>query len=1111
VAKETRASKISRLRKALERVTQDAAAPWVVVDEPEYREMVEAIADPALPDDKVLDYALMAPHWEVSLAAVAAIRQRADNRATASPETRWSAAAVLWTRVDLLNDFALSEALQLFASASLDPRRPLSVLADREYVGSSAAIVLRQAYGAYFTTVEEKAPLPPADAAGNPFEKLQDESKERLRKFLSGFAHASAVRLAGELRDPDDDFIEPVPAPPPSPFTPPPPPPQPSEPGFFDKVGRFWSESDSRGALPRRTWEERLDVAMRAMYGTEPRSVLVVGERLVGKSSFLKLLALRIQRDGWKVFEAGSNDFIADNIYIGQAEGLLRQARKELHASKKIAWYVPDILNLSEGGSHKHNPTTYLDQLMGAMTTGELVLWGEATPQEAERLFRRRSTLRHFVEVVRLEPDIATQALDLLSDVADWLELDLGLVVKKPLRQHTVDLATHHLRTAALPGSAIMLLRNACRQAARDRDRTLQERHVFDALARVAGLPRDLVDDNEQLDVARVTDFFLKRVIGQPDAVRTIVERITMIKAGLTDPKRPLGVFLFAGPTGTGKTELAKATTEYLFGTADRMIRLDMSEYQTVESLSKIIGGPQLPEHSETLLDRIRQQPFSVVLLDEFEKSHWQVWDLCLQLLDEGRLTDYHGNTADFRSSLIILTTNLGATRHQPSRLGFRHAQRQYREDQVLEAISDVFRPEFQNRLDRIVAFQPLTRELMRGILAKELQRLYERPGLRQRDWAIEWEASAIEFLLERGFDPDMGARPLKRAIDQFVATPLAAAIVEHRTPVGDQFVFMRSDGQAIQAEFIDPDSDDQGAPAAEPDARSGTLTLAHIALAPKGERDEVATLADEQQKIAGQIASNEWTERKSRLTAEMHAPAFWEREDRVHVLSRLEMMDRLAVAAETAASLQGRLQGRRTLSGRPLRDVLSRLAVQLLSVQDGLRDLHEDAPVDVALAIEPALDTARDADAIRAWCVELRAMYAGWALNRHMARSDGPSLTPGGPALLVVSGFGAARTLLREAGLHVLEAPGTSASSTRIGARVLAAIVPPVNGAATPSDEALKKAFDGLSRSRAVVRRYRRKPSPLVRGRDGAWRTGRLDAVMGGHFDLFERLAGRS
>ena len=189
-------------------------------------------------------------------------------------------------------------------------------------------------------------------------------------------------------------------------------------------------------------------------------------------------------------------------------------------------------------------------------------------------------------------------------------------------------------------------------------------------------------------------------------------------------------------------------------------------------------------------------------------------------MFDDARLTDAAGQEADFRHCIIILTTNLGATSHRSADLGFLPGTSTFSSDQVLRAVSQTFRPEFQNRLDKVIVFQPLDRELMRGILKKELSRVLERRGFKDREWAVEWEASALEFLLEKGFSPEMGARPLKRAIDQYVIAPLAATIVERRFPEGDQFVFVRSDGKAIQAEFVDPDGDAGPPPRSRPGGR---------------------------------------------------------------------------------------------------------------------------------------------------------------------------------------------------------------------------------------------------------------------------------------------------
>src|SRR5205085_8518925 len=212
------------------------------------------------------------------------------------------------------------------------------------------------------------------------------------------------------------------------------------------------------------------------------------------------------------------------------------------------------------------------------------------------------------------------------------------------------------------------------------------------------------------------------------------------------------------------------------------------------------------------LVNLIRKQPFSVVLLDEFEKAHPAVWDLFLQVFDDGRLTDRRGNTADFRHCVVIMTSNLGATLPHGASIGFSQEQAQFAAASVERAVGRAFRREFVNRIDRVVVFRPLGRGVMRDLLRKELTDVLTRRGLRTRQWAVEWDESAIEFLLEKGFTADLGARPLKRAVERYLLSPLAMTIVNHQFPEGDQFLFVRSsaDGAALDVQFVDPDAPEE-------------------------------------------------------------------------------------------------------------------------------------------------------------------------------------------------------------------------------------------------------------------------------------------------------------
>jgi ATP-dependent Clp protease ATP-binding subunit ClpC len=909
-----------------------------------------------------------------------------------------------------------------------------------------------------------------------------------IRRFLQRVTHPFAETLIQELADPQIQATLPAP-----------------NIGTLKTVGRFWNDEQGIEILVEPDgWRKAFTLAESTLQQQPTRSLLVSGEPQVGKTSFLRLLAERISSDGWSVFEASGADLQADQIYIGQLEGRIRHVIEELAGGRRLIWFIPDIVHLALSGRHQGQSATILDQLIPAISTGRLVVWAEATPKGTARLVQIKPSLRGLFETVTIEPLSPPDTLTLARDVIEAMAARTNVHFRPGCAEVALDTASQYFGSGGLPGSAVYMLKLAAVRAEPQNENEITPRRVLETLAQLSGLPLSMLDTKEQLDLRSIRDFFTARVIGQDEAVETIVERIAMLKAGLNDPDKPIGVFLFAGPTGTGKTELAKAVSEFLFGSVERMIRLDMSEFQTHDSISKILGQVSASADAESLVNRVRKQPFSVLLLDEFEKSHPMIWDLFLQAFDEGRLSDAMGQVADLRHCLIILTSNLGATAHRSLGLGFTPQADEFTKEQVLRAISQTYRPEFQNRLDKVIVFRPLTRDLMRGILKKELVALLDRRGLKDRAWAIEWESSALEFLLEKGFSPEMGARPLKRAIDQYVVAPLAAIIVEKRFPEGEQFLFVRSDGEGIQAEFVDPDADvaaaDEPLPTV-PAVPAPEFALASVILAPKGTRSEFQMLKAEYEEIERTLHSAEWEELKDKLTEEMSSADFWTRPNRFGTLARFALMDRVKSATETANALLGRV-ARYSRSPRPYSaELSSRFALQLHLIKEGIKDAIEDAPVELALVIDPVFDGAGDRQATMAWCRKLASMYRAWAAKRrmHVGELGGTGKDKDTP-IIVVSGFGAHHILSPEAGLHVFE-PSEGAAG-RVTARVRVGIVPLGDVPAAKERHVIVKALDDAPRPNAVVRRYREEP-PLVRDAGGKWRTGRLDLVLGGEFDL--------
>ena len=1060
------AARLHELEASFAPFSNSSAHPRELTEHPEFKQAARALADPAVPLDVVLQYAHGA-NWGLSCTAFAALARRND---------RSEALDQVVAQFDRVAPWAMYFALEYFLTA--EPRPPVgaAVAGAKEWWRDNPILPLL--VRDYFA---RRAELGDVAEFGSVLDEPFAAPHAVVRAFLERVDHPLARALVAELDEIVRGSIDRA---------------------FLTTFGRFWADrAEPLHLVEPDDWRVVLTTAAATLQQGAIRPLLVSGERLVGKTSFLRLLAGRVTRQGWSVFEASGADLMAGQQWFGQLEGRIRQTVDELTATKKLIWYIPDLLQLARSGTHQGQSASILDQILPAIVSGRLVVWTEATPTSTAHLLQMRPALRSIFAVVRLESQSEAETLSLARTVARRMSEQAGVAIDPQCADVAVSSARQYLSAAGFPGSAIQLIKLTASRVEKGTKVTAAE--VLETLSQLTGLPISILDNKERIDLASIRAFFASRVIGQDEAIKSVVDRIAMLKAGLNDPERPIGVFLFAGPTGTGKTELAKTAAEYLFGSDDRLIRLDMSEFQTAESTATILGSITSPE-TASLISSVRKQPFSVVLLDEFEKAHPRIWDLFLQVFDDARLTDTFGQVADFRHCLIIMTTNLGATSHQTAGLGFAPATDVFTTEQIIKAISQTYRPEFQNRIDRIIVFRPLTRDLMRVILRKELTGVLERRGLKNRAWAVEWEASALEFLLEKGFSPEMGARPLKRAIEQYVIAPLAGTIVEKRFPEGEQFVFFRSDGRAIQAEFVDPD-DDTPAASTPPSLDSGgpPASLPSMILAPRGSSAEFDALMAEARDIEQALGAPDWEDLKRRLSDEMSTPGFWEKPPRFETLARLALMDRVAAAAGTVEALRGRLSrggGRRDYYSREL---MSRLALQLHLVKQGIKDVFEGAAIEVALMVEPALKPAAgESRAFDAWCRQLLDMYRAWSDNRHMQVSEIQRGAAGALPLLLVSGFGAHRVLARECGLHVLELADDNEGATRATARVRLAVAPLGDVPAARMQSALIAAFDKDPPS-VVVRRYRGEPSPLVRSGDGSWRTGKLDAVLRGDFDL--------
>jgi ATP-dependent Clp protease ATP-binding subunit ClpA/protein subunit release factor B len=534
--------------------------------------------------------------------------------------------------------------------------------------------------------------------------------------------------------------------------------------------------------------------------------ILLIGPSGAGKTAVVHETARRIREERCpaalrkrQLWSTSPAQLIAGCSFLGQWEEKLQNLVDEVKRRRHIL-HIDDVAGLTEAGRHRKGDENMAQFLKPFIADGTLVLIGETTPERYRILESRDPGFVSLFRTLHVDETNEETTLSILGAVSAALESALKVRVEPGANEAALELTRRFQPYRAFPGKAVALIEQVAADAAKtgsDTRPVVTRQYAVSAFARQTGLPEFLLSDHLILDPAAVEHHFSERLIGQPDAVRTVVDLVTVIKAGLNDPNKPLGCFFFVGPTGVGKTEMAKALAEYLFGDRDRIMRFDMSEYAEPFNVAKLIGSPQGDDEGD-LTKRIRLQPFSVVLLDEFEKAHPSIPDVMLQVLGEGRLTDAGGRTADFRSAIILMTSNLGASAREQRHPGLRvdeavtHLDSHFREQ-----VERFFRPEFVNRIDRIVVFRPLDRDAMRRIAAREVGHLLEREGVSRRNLLVEFDEEVLDLLLQTGFSPVYGARPLKREIERRIIVPLARYLVSHRI-TGSELVQIRREGEEV-------------------------------------------------------------------------------------------------------------------------------------------------------------------------------------------------------------------------------------------------------------------------------------------------------------------------
>lgn len=554
--------------------------------------------------------------------------------------------------------------------------------------------------------------------------------------------------------------------------------------------------------------DREIDRVIQILSRRKKNNPILIGEAGVGKSAIVEGLALRIARGevpatiaGKRIFSLDVSALVAGTKFRGEFEERMQQLLDLLRRSRDTIVFIDEIHTIVGAGSTQGSLDT-ANILKPALARGELQTIGATTLDEYRTDIESDTALERRFQRVLVEPTTPEQTLGILRRIAPDYERHHRVRYSDEALRACVELTGRYVTGRCFPDKAIDALDEAGSRAHLQRDAATATVEIGEGLVRrvvsdMTGIPAERVSEDEASRLRSLRDHLARRVVGQQEAVERIARTIRRSRAGLQDENRPIGVFLFVGPTGVGKTLLAKEVSKWLFDEHRGLIRIDMSEYAEKHNVARLIGPPPgYVGYGEggQLTEAVRRQPYAVVLLDEIEKAHPEVFNTLLQLFDEGRLTDGSGRTVDFRNTILIMTSNVGSREvaRKPLRVGYATPSKGAAPDtapdgEYRRALERVFAPEFLNRIDDIVIFRTLDAGDVVRIIDLELQGLFTRTG--RLGYKIKVTEGAKRRLASMGYEARYGVRSLRRTLAEQVEEPLSTLILDGKLRTGDTVV----------------------------------------------------------------------------------------------------------------------------------------------------------------------------------------------------------------------------------------------------------------------------------------------------------------------------------